>query len=85
MKTIWKYQLNRVAQAKIDIPIGAQILSAQMQDGIIAVWALVDPAAPKQPKAFHIFGTGWDIEETSLCYVATVQDKDGFVWHIFTN
>lgn len=85
-KTIWKYQL--VAESvKIEMPIGAEILTVQIQDGIACLWALVDPNADKEERIIEVFGTGHPVPYdmgVSRKYIATFQLNGGtLVYHAF--
>ena len=42
-KTIWKYKLKIDILQEIIMPIGARILSVQMQSNTPCLWVLVDP------------------------------------------
>jgi hypothetical protein len=42
-KRIWKYQLSVAFQQTIVLPKGSRILSVHAQDGMICLWAMVDP------------------------------------------
>lgn len=66
------------------MPEGAQILSAQIQNGEVCLWALVDTEKPLKNKEIRIYGTGHPYEYTDqdAKYIGTVQLKS-FVWHIF--
>lgn len=83
MITIYKYYLG----PPIQIPQDAKILSVQAQGDGIYLWALVDTDKPTVTRVFTRIGTGWNLsDETDLfnqTYISTVQDRDGFVWHIF--
>lgn len=82
---IYKYQLEITKKQTITLPLGAEILSAQAQDGIVCIWVLVDPNAAPQPQDIFIFGTGHDIAPQQLArmkFVGTVQTPP-LVWHIF--
>lgn len=84
MKTIYKYKLN-VGPNKIDLPVGAQILTAQMQPGLgIMLWAVVQPGSVilGQERYFNVYGTGFILPEVYGKYISTVQDR-GLVWHVF--
>lgn len=52
------------------------------QNGGLYVWALVnlEPHKPKE-RTFCIVGTGWNFEH-DFKHVQTVQDSEGFVWHL---
>jgi hypothetical protein len=64
------------------MPVGAKILTAQHQDGVMTLWAMVDPDAEREQRGFRIYGTGWPIEQDNLDYVATAREGI-FVWHLF--
>jgi hypothetical protein len=77
--TIWKYIIGN---GPISMPKGADILDVQCQDGSIALWALIDPAEPREDRTFKVIGTGWTFDNPGHYYIATVQ-VGSFVWHIF--
>jgi hypothetical protein len=80
MKRIYKYKF----QNRIVLPIGAQVLTVQLQDREPYLWALVDPFNQDETRNFEIFGTGWDLKGDSNNgkYIATFQ-QDSLVWHVF--
>ena len=92
MNTIHKYVLSEgpVRTNIIEMPYYAEVLTAQMQEKNLCIWAMHhikengNPEDEIVKRKFHVFGTGWDIpdERNNHFYIATVQD-DGFVWHIF--
>lgn len=91
---IYKYLLSRPENSygvmPIDMRKGAKVLSADMHNGNIHLWALADPDGQDVIRNFAIIGTGHriDIEYSRLftkCsheFIATIQ-QSGFVWHIF--
>lgn len=82
--SVWKYELRIDDEQVVDMPRGARILSAQSQYEIVAVWALVDPEAPREKRRFRIVGTGHAITDDVGDFVGTVQQAGGqLVWHIF--
>lgn len=83
-RRIWKYPIELADFVIIEMPEGAEILTAQMQYGKLCLWALVDcePELPKLNREIEIIGTGNSIIEAPRRYIATVQ-QDIFVWHIF--
>lgn len=84
MKTIWKYQLEIVGEQSIQLPEGAEILSAQVQCESLCLWALVTPANPIQRRIIEIIGTGHPLDESERKYISTVQADGGdLVRHIF--
>lgn len=81
---IYKYAINITDEQVIELPKGAEILTAQLQDKILQMWAIVNPNAEKQKRVIEIYGTGhpFPFGMAERKYIATVQ-KDGLVWHIF--
>jgi hypothetical protein len=87
MITVYKYPFPIEGAFELELPRGARILAVQMQRGTPNFWALVDPAAPTERRAFRLFGTGHPIEPRPGLlmeghYLGTIQDE-GFVWHVF--
>lgn len=89
MSVIWKFELqpdggdNTVVT--LFMPAGAQVLTVQMQGVTPKIWALVDPAAPKEVREFQVVPTGLLFEARAcLKYLGTFQLNDGtFVFHVF--
>ena len=83
MKTIWKYELETTDGQSIDMPIGAEILTVQMQNGSLCLWAKVDSDAPKERRKILIRGTGNSIGEV-VAYIGTFQlAVASLVFHVF--
>lgn len=81
-RIIFKYQLNSAVN---HLPQGAKILSAQVQNDQICIWALVDPDRPLVMRKLKIFGTGQPLPvhgPIEAVFVGTVQ-QGIYVWHIF--
>ena len=85
-QTIWKYPLEFEDVQTIQMPIGAEILTVQIQDGKPCLWAEVDAddKVSAEPRFIQIFGTGqynmgmsWDRK-----YIATFQIMK-LVYHVF--
>lgn len=84
MKTIWKFKLNVVDKESVVIPQGAQFLDAQMQGGVLTLWAVVDPHANIAKKTVYVRGTGHDMPEEDVEHIGTVQERaHALVWHVF--
>lgn len=93
MKTIWKFQIPLADEFVLNMPMGAQILSAQSQDlsagdedwgAAMFLWALVNPDAAPAERKFKLLSTG---NPPTIClpvdtYIATVP-LNGLVWHLF--
>ncbi len=92
MKTIYKYPLKLVDTQRIKIPKGSVVISAQVQDGVICLWAEVDTDKPLVEPLVYVVGTGQPLPEQECwfdgdeqhfnLYIDTVQ-LNGFVWHIY--
>lgn len=84
MKAIWKYPLQTVGVQSIDMPVGADLLTVQLQHGLPCVWVLVDPAAPACPVKLTTYGTGAPIDDAPGEYLGTYQLAGGsLVFHVF--
>jgi hypothetical protein len=67
------------------MPMGADILSIQVQQGIPTIWAMVDPDAPQVMREFRCLGTGYPVPKgLPMRFIDTVQLMDGeLVFHVF--
>jgi hypothetical protein len=84
MKKIFKYPLTNAHSQFVELPLGAEILTVAFQQGLLNMWAMVDPSMPTGERQFEIHATGEEIDEKCCQYIATVQSGSGmFVWHIF--
>jgi len=84
MTSIFKYDLKIRDDQTVKMPIGAKILSTQLQYEKICLWALVDPANEMEERKIIIRGTGHHIDEMDMKYIGTVQMVGGhLVWHVF--
>lgn len=86
--TIWKFPLVIDGEQVVEMPIGAEILTVQMQHGFPFMWALVDPEAGRESRTIRIIGTGHHfgppVESLALRYISTIQTDSGLlVWHVF--
>lgn len=72
MKRIYKYPLQFQDRQIVPLPTGAAILTVQVQQGEICLWALVEPSLPQQARVVQIYGTGHPADDAGV-YVGTVQ------------
>ena len=80
MKTIWKYILETTDLQKIKMPIGAKILTVQIQHGVPCIWCLVNPDEDVEYKIIRTIGTGHDLEnDFSGKYLGTYRLDS---WHL---
>jgi hypothetical protein len=81
IKQIWKYKVENV----IEMPIDAEILSVQIQNGQMfnaCIWAKVNPENELEKRQFVVIGTGHTFDDSDMEYIGTYQDGP-FVWHLF--
>ena len=86
MMKIFKYPLAITEIQIVELPVGSRILTFQLQNNQLFMWAIVDPSISTYPYKVHIFGTGEEVPDMNkLVYIATVQQDIGvnYVWHIF--
>lgn len=79
-RTIWKFGLDG-HHTVLTMPAGAEVVSFDLQDGHATLWAMVDPAAPRVERRFHVVGTGWEFD-ASVIYRGMAQTPTGLVWHL---
>ena len=88
-KTIWKFELETTGRQEIEMPIDAEILTAQTKYETLCLWALVDPTAKKEIRVFEVFGTGHPVYHdmgVSRNYIDSYQLNGGsLVFHVFEN
>lgn len=83
-KKIFKYELDSVTRQTIIMPEGATILSAQVQNGRLCLWASVDPDGGPDHREFVLVGTGDDAPPEPSKHLATIQVSGGsVVLHLF--
>lgn len=87
MKTIFKYTLSP-DDAPVEMPVGAEVLTAREQGENICVWARVETTETlKDKRTFKVFGTGHEIpDDPNFHYVGTAMlQGGGLVMHVFEN
>lgn len=77
MITVYKY-----GEGVVNMPKGAIVRKAAMQNGRVTLWAEVDTSQPLEARTFVTYGTGWEIDEEKRCYIDTIFDGP-FVWHVY--
>lgn len=81
---IYKYPLKITDRQAVNMPLGAQMLSVQMQNGVPCLWALVDEDAVCADHVLAMYGTGHPVDSLQKKFVATFQmPEHGLVWHVF--
>lgn len=83
-RTVHKYPLNLVDQQQITTHNGVEFLSVQEQNGVLCLWAAVNPGNPEKTVKVHIVGTGNPMPFGVVRFVGTVQETARpLVWHVF--
>ena len=80
MRTIWKFPLDKVGPT--EMREGAKIVHAGTQDGILCLWAEIDPSRPVVTRRFIVVGTGHALPEAYCEHLLTWQEPP-FVWHLY--
>jgi hypothetical protein len=84
---VYKYTLDTPNDyVEVPMPVGATILSVQVQYDVPCIWALVNPDNPMKIRRFRWAGTGHNIQEPpeKLSYIGTFQMMKGsLIFHIF--
>lgn len=81
---VLKFAFRIEDDVKIQMPVGARILHANVQHGVPCVWALGDLAGPYCERHLQIVGTGNPLPAELGQYVGTFMMYDGaLVWHVF--
>ena len=87
MKAIWKYTLSGSYEQIVQLPENAQILTVQVQNDEMCLWAMINPGQSHrvENRTICIVPTGLVIQDTNgLAYISTVQMAQGkMVFHIF--
>ena len=93
MKVIYKYPLNVHGQSIVPVPDGAELLSIDVQMGVLVSWWLIDKEVEevKNPKFLSLMtGEPFDSSDIIMKFIQTVQIDDDsmpngkFVVHIFS-
>ena len=88
MKKIYKYPLEITDTQFVELPLGAEILTAQMHGGQLCLWAVVNtlPEAVKKNRRIEIIGTCNPMPTGDLKYISTFQMMGGgLIFHVFEN
>jgi len=87
MKTIYKYKVKITARQIVEMPVDAEILSVQVQNNEINIWASVDSEEETREALIEVFGTGHPMPEDrkmDRVFIGTIQIMGGKeVYHFF--
>jgi hypothetical protein len=84
--TIWKFPLAIADNNVIEMPLGAEPLYVDVQNGQPYLWARVDALAAKRKYRFLTYGTGHSIDTYNTGkYLGSYQLQGGaLVFHVFS-
>lgn len=71
-QTVWKYHLTG-RETVLEMPVGAKVLSVQLQMLQPVLWALVEPGPPFEQRKFVVVGTGETLPVDPGEFVGTFQ------------
>lgn len=87
MKTIYKYKVKRQETQEVEMPVGAQILTAQPIDVNVWIWAMIETEVEeREMRRIAVLKTGQEItlDTDQLLYINSVQLGEGeLVLHVF--
>jgi hypothetical protein len=85
MRAIYKFPLRTTDHQEIYLPVGAEILTVQIQHGVPCLWALVEGDDPVTKHGITIVGTGHPVADVGT-YLGTYQLNSGaMVFHVFNS
>ena len=83
---LYKYPMTLQSDQFVDMPRGAQVISANIQPGQgMFCWAIVDTDAPIVSHLFAVLATGdkCGIEIRTAHFVNAIYDGP-YAWHVFS-
>ena len=81
---IWKEIIRLEGRQTTPMPIGAKILTAQVQKNHICIWFLCAQTAFFEGRKFLVYGTGIPMPDNPGEYLGTFQlDEGNLVLHVF--
>lgn len=85
MRHIWKYPVG-TDYFSVRMPGGARVLSVDVQDGAVFMWALVDPDDFEEAREFVTFGPAHPLPDDAedFDFIGTfLLHGGGLVFHLF--
>mgnify|MGYP003519694140 FL=1 len=84
IRRVYKYPLYVGDWISVQMPMGAEPMCVQMQNGEPQLWALVDVGNPPTTHHFRIAGTGHDLGSNVGKHIGSFQMHSGaLVFHVF--
>ncbi len=84
-RTIWKFNIDIDDVQNVEMPKQAKLLSVQVQNGSVRLWAMVCPRNTLVNRIIQMAGTGHDLKGRDMGeYLGTFQISNGqLVFHVF--
>lgn len=83
-RKIHKYILQTIDEQLISMPIGAKILTVQVQHKTPCLWVEVDTSKVTKLVTIYTHGAGHEVHEMASKYIGTYQLQGGtFVFHVY--
>jgi len=79
---IWKFHIPAEDRVTLKMPAASEILSLDVQNVSMHIWAKCDPYAKKIDRYFAVVGTGHAVPLHVKKYIGTAVVPP-FVWHVF--
>lgn len=84
MLVVWKFPLSFRGVTEHQLPVGARVLKAAVQEGAITLWIALDPRRATEARQFGVYATGEHLPIGAKSHVDTVLIEDGaYVFHVF--
>lgn len=83
MRKVFKYELIGW-KSTIVIPVGAEVIAAEMIEYSTYVWAIVDTdVRGVENRQFYMIAIGEALPDEALRHISTVITPDALVFHVF--
>lgn len=85
-KVIYKYQMPVLEEFTMKLPLGAEIIRMDDQDGLFWLWAVVDTRLPDETRKFHAVKCGGNVPENKnlvyrgFCKIFVQQELDLYIF-----
>lgn len=84
MRRMFKYELDITDEQTVTAPRGWRPFAAQLQAGVLCLWAEVDDSDLQVDHSVFVHGTGHPVNPAAETFVDTFQLPDtGLVFHVF--
>ena len=85
IRQVWKFPLALRYQQAVSMPRGARILTVQMQEEALCLWALCNIQSEPRSRVIAILATGESAPGMcDLKYISSFQQRGGeYVFHAF--